>query len=147
MKAYAERFLQVDEILKTASPPTAQIQSMSSAFEPHLGIFVDAQDKQVFSLTFTSHCYTHYLLEHLPTCWLRTVAPRLAVQSIQHQSLPLLRQRLELLSPPLTSPNQRRLYFLHQRSSSISTLRVWISVPNCRLAKRSLICVGYRRNG
>ncbi|KAG8214105.1 Vps53-like protein [Butyriboletus roseoflavus] len=35
----------VDEILKTASPPTVQIQSMSSAFEPHLGVFVDAQDK------------------------------------------------------------------------------------------------------
>ncbi|KAN0091332.1 Vps53-like, N-terminal domain containing protein [Tylopilus felleus] len=35
----------VNEILKTGSPPTAQIQSMSSAFEPHLGIFVDAQDK------------------------------------------------------------------------------------------------------
>ncbi|KAF8134453.1 Vps53-like protein [Boletus edulis] len=35
----------VDEILKTASPPPAQVQSMSSAFEPHLGVFVDAQDK------------------------------------------------------------------------------------------------------
>ncbi|KIJ68088.1 hypothetical protein HYDPIDRAFT_173763 [Hydnomerulius pinastri MD-312] len=35
----------LDEILKTASHPATSIQSMSSAFEPHLGIFVDAQDK------------------------------------------------------------------------------------------------------
>ncbi|KAG9316811.1 Vps53-like protein [Chiua virens] len=35
----------VYEILKAASPSAAQAQSMSSAFEPHLGIFVDAQDK------------------------------------------------------------------------------------------------------
>ncbi|KAF9241838.1 Vps53-like protein [Melanogaster broomeanus] len=35
----------LEEILKAASPPATHIQSMSSAFEPHLGIFVDAQDR------------------------------------------------------------------------------------------------------
>ncbi|KAI6131588.1 Vps53-like protein [Pisolithus croceorrhizus] len=37
----------LDEILSAASSPTAPVQPMSSAFEPHLGIFVEAQDKQV----------------------------------------------------------------------------------------------------
>ncbi|KAI6040208.1 Vps53-like protein [Pisolithus marmoratus] len=37
----------LDEILSAASSPTAPVQSMSSAFEPHLGIFIEAQDKQV----------------------------------------------------------------------------------------------------
>ncbi|KIJ18544.1 hypothetical protein PAXINDRAFT_71265 [Paxillus involutus ATCC 200175] len=35
----------LDEILRTAAPPAVHVQSMSSAFEPHLGIFVEAQDK------------------------------------------------------------------------------------------------------
>ncbi|KAG0700832.1 Vps53-like protein [Suillus ampliporus] len=36
----------LNEILEAGSPPSsAPIQSMSSAFEPHLGVFVDAQDK------------------------------------------------------------------------------------------------------
>ncbi|KAH7913280.1 Vps53-like protein [Hygrophoropsis aurantiaca] len=36
----------LEGILKaTTLPPASPIQSMSSAFEPHLGIFVDAQDK------------------------------------------------------------------------------------------------------
>ncbi|KAH7923145.1 hypothetical protein BV22DRAFT_1196908 [Leucogyrophana mollusca] len=36
----------LDGILKaTALPPAAPVQSMSSAFEPHLTVFVDAQDK------------------------------------------------------------------------------------------------------
>ncbi|KAF9243086.1 Vps53-like protein, partial [Melanogaster broomeanus] len=35
----------LEEILKAASSPATHIQSMSSAFEPHLGIFVDAQDR------------------------------------------------------------------------------------------------------
>lgn len=35
----------LDEILRTVSLPATPVQSISSAFEPHLGIFVDAQDK------------------------------------------------------------------------------------------------------
>ncbi|KAJ8597452.1 hypothetical protein M405DRAFT_454042 [Rhizopogon salebrosus TDB-379] len=36
----------LDEILEANSPPSsAPVQLMSSAFEPHLGVFVDAQDK------------------------------------------------------------------------------------------------------
>ncbi|KAI6033241.1 Vps53-like protein [Pisolithus orientalis] len=37
----------VGEILSTASSPAAPVQPLSSAFEPHLGIVVEAQDKQV----------------------------------------------------------------------------------------------------
>ncbi|KAI6002850.1 Vps53-like protein [Pisolithus albus] len=37
----------LDEILSAASSPAAPVQPMSSAFEPHLGIYVEAQDKQV----------------------------------------------------------------------------------------------------
>lgn len=35
----------LDEILSAASSPAAPVQPMSSAFEPHLGIYVEAQDK------------------------------------------------------------------------------------------------------
>ncbi|KAF9227157.1 hypothetical protein BS17DRAFT_449775 [Gyrodon lividus] len=35
----------LDDILGIVASPAIHIQSMSSAFEPHLGIFVDAQDK------------------------------------------------------------------------------------------------------
>lgn len=146
-KAPTETVVKVDQILRTASPPTAQIQSMSSAFEPHLGVFVDAQDKYVFRLILPSHCCTQYLLELLPTCLLRTVVPRLVDHLIRLQSLPPPRQLPELLSPPLTNPSLHRLYSHRQRNSSISTHRVWISVPSCQLAKLSLICTRYRRSG
>lgn len=44
----------LNEILETSSPPSsATIQSMSSAFEPHLGVFVDAQDKALADMLAT----------------------------------------------------------------------------------------------
>jgi hypothetical protein len=49
---------QLNEILEASSPPSsATVQSMSSAFEPHLGVFVDAQDKSVFA---SPHIYIYY---------------------------------------------------------------------------------------
>ncbi|KAG1727197.1 hypothetical protein EDD22DRAFT_1016813 [Suillus occidentalis] len=43
-----------NEILEASSPPSsATVQSMSSAFEPHLGVFVDAQDKALADMLAT----------------------------------------------------------------------------------------------
>jgi len=40
--------IQVDEILKnTSATPSRPSKTISSAFEPHMGVFVDAQDKYV----------------------------------------------------------------------------------------------------
>jgi hypothetical protein len=44
----------LNEILEASSPPSsAAVQSMSSAFEPHLGVFVDAQDKALADMLAT----------------------------------------------------------------------------------------------
>lgn len=44
----------LNEILEASSPPSSPtVQSMSSAFEPHLGVFVDAQDKALADMLAT----------------------------------------------------------------------------------------------
>ena len=54
---------QVDEILKsTTATPSRPSKTISSAFEPHMGVFVDAQDKWVL----ISICrLSHYLNSHI----------------------------------------------------------------------------------
>lgn len=55
---------QLDELLKATSLPTTPARTMSSAFEPHLGIFVEAQDKSVHS---SIHLLQLLILRHQST--------------------------------------------------------------------------------
>jgi len=68
---------QLPDILQATSPtPVRPLQSISSSFEPHMGVYVQHQDKWVHLATLWSPCVLIRVPEQSPTFLVRTVGQR-----------------------------------------------------------------------
>ena len=128
------------DILKATTPANATRQSkpITSAFEAHMGVYIDSQDKLVFPFLehdrVTSHCR---VIESCRTCFHSTGAPSLALPwRLPLRQAPRMMRGLPrcLSSPP-------------PPSCSISTPRRWTSVHDCSPDSRCTIYVLCSRSG
>lgn len=110
-----------------------EAKTISSAFDAHMGIFVDAQDKSVTNIMVVANSYWATPVE-LCRIW----CPRIVEPSQGYHLKKLLQRMTELLL--------RRCY-LPPPSSSISMDKVWSSVPNFRSNGPCSIFLAFIRSG
>ncbi|KAL4078288.1 Vps53-like protein [Scleroderma yunnanense] len=95
----------LDELLEATSSPATPVQSMSSAFEPHLGIFVDAQDKALGDM-LSAHRSTKARGS------LDTVTRPSTANSTPRPSLSADREE----SAPIVMPSSTELFYFYAQS-------------------------------
>jgi hypothetical protein len=140
--------IQVEEILKnTSATPGRLSKTISSAFEPHMGVFVDAQDKCVWFRFFRFHpnlCLA--VAGRCQTC-LRPIG-RQKQPSQRRGPVPpsrLLHELLKTLQARL--PTNLSRFYLPRRSSSTSMVRILSNARSFPPANHYLTFVRSIRNG